>query len=310
MQGFAENGFLPFSTVPAGTPLEETAAVVFGAPHCTPYPGIDNTFYARAAEALRRATRSDWGWLDHHDFDLGRPMLGDPPAPVLDLGDLATAPNGDAAGNRAKIAETTRRILAAGAAPLMIGGDDSVPIPFIEALAPLGPLTIVQIDAHIDWREERMGEPLGFSSTMRRASEMAHIERIVQVGIRGIGSARPAELAAARDWGARIVTAAELDRDGVEAALAHVPEGATCVVTFDCDGLDPAIMPAVMGLAPGGLSYVQAMNLIAGIAAKARIAAMDVVEFVPERDPNGHAAMIAGRIACAGLAAMVAARTG
>ena len=131
----------------------------------------------------------------------------------------------DGPGNREKIREMTGRIVAAGARPIMIGGDDSTPIPFIEGLAALGPLTIVQVDAHIDWREERRGEPLGYSSTMRRASEMDHVERIVQVGMRGLGSARRGEVEFAAQWGATIVTARELHRDGVEAVLRHVPDG-------------------------------------------------------------------------------------
>jgi agmatinase len=84
---------------------------------------------------------------------------------------------------------------------------------------------------------------------------------------------------------------------GIGAALEHVPAGARCVITVDCDGLDPSIMPAVMALAPGGLTYTQAIDLIAGVAAKARIAGFDLVEFVPERDSGGLAAMTAGRLA-------------
>ncbi len=61
--------------------------------------------------------------------------------------------------------------------------------------------TILQIDAHIDWRDEVGGERLGLSSTMRRASEMQHVERIIQLGCRGIGSAREADLQDALDWG-------------------------------------------------------------------------------------------------------------
>jgi len=63
--------------------------------------------------------------------------------------------------------------------PILIGGDDSVPIPMLDAMADTGKkYTILQIDAHIDWRESHMDESLGLSSTMRRASEMAHINRI------------------------------------------------------------------------------------------------------------------------------------
>jgi len=290
------NDLIPFSTVPNGTLFEDVDVVLFGAPHGTPYEGVDNAHFAQAPQALREASRLEWSWIDHHDFDLGGAMLGDPPMRVLDTGDLATTANGDGPGNRAKIVETAGRIVAAGAAPITIGGDDSVPIPFVEALAPLGPLTIVQVDAHIDWRDERRGEPMGFSSTMRRASEFVHVERIVQVGIRGVGSARTEEVEIAKAWGARIVTAREIHRDGVAAALRHIPEGATCLVTFDCDALDAGIMPAVMAQTPGGLRYTQAIDLIAGIGAKARLAALDIIEFVPGRDLHGTAAVTMARI--------------
>jgi arginase family enzyme len=85
-----------------------------------------------------------------------------------------------------------RQVLDRGAVPFLLGGDDSLPIPMLEAFgAHRGKrLTILQIDAHIDWRDEVGGERLGLSSTMRRASEMGHVERIIQVGQRGIGSAR------------------------------------------------------------------------------------------------------------------------
>jgi len=290
------NHLRPFSTLPDATAMEAADVVVFGAPHGTPYEGVDNTPFARAPQALREASGLEWSWIDHHDFDLGGPMLGDPPLSVMDAGDLPTTPNGEGPANRAKIAEMTRRILGADAVPMMIGGDDSVPIPFIEVVAEAGPLTIVQVDAHIDWRQERRGEPMGYSSTMRRASEIANVERIVQVGIRGLGSARPEEVRIARDWGAEIVTAREIHRDGIGAALANIPIGARCLLTFDCDALDAGIMPAVMAPTPGGLSYTQAIDLVAGIGSKARLAAVDIIEFVSERDLHGTAAVTMARI--------------
>ena len=178
----------------------------------------------------------------------------------------------------------------------MLGGDDSTPIPFFEGLAALGPLTIIQIDAHIDWRDERWNERLGFSSTMRRASEMPHVERIVQAGIRGLGSARREEVEFARDWGARIVTAREIHEAGIGAVMVHVPAGSNCVITLDCDGLDSGIMPAVMSPTPGGLSYQQAIDIVAAVSSKSRIAAFDMIEFVPERDTTGTATFTAARI--------------
>jgi len=285
----------PFFAADPALALEAADIVLFAAPHGTPYPEFDNSALAGSADALRAALASDAGWPDHWDFDLGGPLLGDPPAHFADAGNLATSPL-DGPGNRALIREATSEILAGGARPILIGGDDSVPIPFIEAMAPLAPLTIVQVDAHIDWRDARRGEPFGFSSTMRRASEMPHVERIVQVGIRGLGSARAEEVETARAWGAEIVTARTLHREGLEAVLKHIPEGANCLITFDCDALDPSIMTAVVAPTPGGLSYTQAIDLIAGVAQKGRLAAFDLIEFMPDRDMAGLSALTAARL--------------
>ena len=175
----------------------------------------------------------------------------------------------------------------------MIGGDDSVPIPFLTGLEALGPLTILQIDAHIDWRQERRDEPFGFSSTMRRASELPHVERIIQVGMRGFGSARAEEIAIAADWGAEIITAREVHHHGIEPILDRIPAGATVAVTVDMDAFDASLMPAVMAPTPGGLDYTQVTDLIAGVAARARLGAFDLIEFVPGRDRDGTCAVTA-----------------
>ena len=274
---------------------DQADAVLFGAPHGTPYRDIDNEVYAGAPDAMRAAMEEDSAWPDHWDFDLNGPLLGDNGFTLADAGDLKTSSQ-DGSGNRTLIETATVEIVASGAVPIMLGGDDSTPIPFIKALAPAGPLTIIQVDAHIDWRDERRGEPLGFSSTMRRASEMPHVERIIQVGIRGLGSARREEVEIARNWGAEIVTARAVHEQGVGAALQHLPDGANCMITFDCDALDSGIMPAVMAPTPGGLTYTQSIDLIAGVTAKANLVAFDMIEFVPERDPNGVAAFTAARI--------------
>ena len=270
-------------------------AAVFGAPHGTPYPEIDNSIHRGAPDAFRNALAVDAEWLDHWDFDLGGPLLRHGQK-VCDLGNLKTRPK-DGPHNRALIERQTRQILDAGAVPIMFGGDDSVPIPFIAAYSEQPAIVILQIDAHIDWRQERRGESLGFSSTMRRASEHDHVWRIVQAGMRGIGSAREPEVRDALAWGAHIVTAREVHHKGVGEVLRHIPEDCDCVISFDCDALDAAEMPAVVYPTPGGLTYTQVTDLIAGVAAKARIAGFCMVEFVPARDKSKIAAFIAARIA-------------
>ena len=269
---------------------------VFSANHGTPYRSIDNKGHAKSGDAFRQALSADAEWLHHHDFDFDGPLIPPGDFKAVDLGSLATLA-ADGRGNRRKIEAVTRAILKEGAVPLMFGGDDSTPIPFITAFSGGPPLTIIQLDAHIDWRDERHGERHGFSSTMRRASEQPHVWRIVQAGARGIGSARPEEVEAARQWGARLIPAARVHQDGVEAILQHVEPFSDCLIALDLDVLDSAVMPAVAYPSPGGFSFLQVTDVIAAIASRARIAGFCMVEFVPKKDVNGVAAFTAGRIA-------------
>ncbi len=276
--------------------LKGSHAAVFGAGHGTPYRGIDNKIHAGSADAYRKALAADADWISHWDFDGDGPPLPNPNFRAVDLGNLATKPR-DGKANRKKIEDQTRKILDQGAVPIMFGGDDSVPIPFIAAFSGGLPITILQIDAHIDWRNERLGEVMGFSSTMRRASEQAHVWRIVQVGARGIGSAREEDVQFAHDWGARIITAKEILNHGIASVLQQIEPQSQCLITLDLDGLDSSIMPAVSYPTPGGLTFHHVTQLIAGVAAKARIAGFSMVEFMPKKDLQGIAAFTAARIA-------------
>ncbi|MDE2446800.1 MAG: arginase family protein [Alphaproteobacteria bacterium] len=279
----------------ASTPKGAKAAF-FGAPHGTPYKGIDNRPHAKAADSFRLALKDDIPWLEHWDFDFGGPLLPDTKFKAVDLGNLPTKPL-DGRGNRKKIETQTANILSEGAVPIMFGGDDSTPIPFINAFSGGAPLTILQIDAHIDWREERYGERFGYSSTMRRASEMPHVWRIVQAGAHGMGSARQTEVETAAEWGAHIIPSHTIHHRGIDQVIAHIEPESACLISLDLDVLDCTVMPAVAHPSPGGLSFLQVTDIIAAVAAKARIAGFTMVEFVPGRDPLGIAAHVAARIA-------------
>lgn len=269
--------------------------VIFGAGHGSTYPGKDSSAHALAADAIRAASQDDAGLFDHWDFDLGGPLFEGKQVCCIDIGNISTTLH-DHAGNRTRIEAKTREVLALPAVPIMLGGDDSVPIPFIAGFADHGPVWVLQIDAHIDWRDEVDGERYGYSNPMRRVSEMAHVAGMVQGGMRGVGSAGITEIEAARHYGSRIVTAREVHTHGVEAALRHIPEGARVVVTLDCDGLDPSIMPGVAARSPGGLTYTQVIDLIAGVGRRARIAGFDLVEFYPPADIDGLSALTAARL--------------
>ncbi|MDK4705934.1 agmatinase [Rhizobium sp. CNPSo 4062] len=278
--------------------------VIFGAGHGSTYPGKDSSGYALSAGAIRAASQDDAGLVEHWDFDLGGPLFAGKPACCVDTGNIETVMH-DNAGNRDRIEAKTREILALTAVPILLGGDCSVTIPFIAGFADEGPVWILQIDAHIDWRDELHGERYGYSSPMRRASEMPHVAGMVQVGLRSVGSARPSDVETALRYGSRFVTAREIHAQGVEAALRHIPEGARVVVTLDCDSIDPGIMPGVAARTPGGLTYTQVIDLIAGLGRRADIAGFDLVELYPPADIDGLSALTAARIVVNAIGAIV-----
>jgi agmatinase len=271
------------------------SAIIFGVGHATTYPDADSRGHAQAAAAIRAASQEDAPLIAHWDFDLGGPLFDCKGVTCIDAGDVATTMH-DNAGNRARIEARTRGILDLSVVPILFGGDDSAPIPFLAGFAGHGPIWILQIDAHIDWRDEVHGERMGYSSPMRRASEMAHVAGMVQVGLRSVGSARSGEIDAAGHYGSHFVTARQIHAEGVEAALRHIPAGARVVITVDCDGLDPAFMPGVAAPAPGGLTYTQVIDLIAGVGRRAAIAGFDLVELYPPADSGGLSALTAARI--------------
>ncbi|QWW66321.1 agmatinase [Rhizobium sp. WYJ-E13] len=279
-------------------------AVIFSAAHGSTYPGKDSSGYALAAGAIRAASQDDADLIEHWDFDLGGPLFAGKPVSCIDAGDIGTTMH-DNEGNRMRIEAKTREVLALPAVPILIGGDDSVPIPFLAGFTDHGPVWVLQIDAHIDWRDELHGERYGYSNPMRRVSEMPHVAGIVQVGMRGVGSARLSEIEAALRYGSHLVTAREIHAAGVEAALLHIPEGAQVVVTLDCDGLDPGIMPGVAARTPGGLTYTQVIDLIAGLGRRARIAGFDLVELYPPADIDGLSALTASRLLVNAIGAIV-----
>jgi len=266
--------------------------VVMGAPSATPYSPV-GPYCARAPDAIRSA----FGWpgvMDHYDFDVGSKILADGKTAV-DWGNL-TYDESDFAANRDVIRQHVKTVLDNGAVPMVMGGDDSIPIPVLEAYENHGPITVFQLDAHIDWRDDVAGERMGLSSNMRRASEMGWVENIIQVGARGIGSARPSDYQDAIDWGVKFFPMQLVVANGLNPILDAVPSNANVFVTLDVDAMDPAIVPSVIGPAPGGLDYWQVVQLLKGVASKSTIAGFDLVELMPDNDIGGRGALVAARI--------------
>ena len=122
---------------------------------------------------------------------------------------------------------------------------------------------------------------------MRRASEMAQVKGIVQIGARGVGSARAGEVADAVAWGAQLFPMRLVHADGLTPALEAVPRGARIVLNIDVDGLDPTLCPGVLAPAFGGLGYQDMLDLFDGLAERGPIVGATLVEYVAGNDPAG-----------------------
>lgn len=293
-----EAGFDSFLYSKVETDLDKLAADIafLGIPHGSPYAMRHvNNEQSRTPDAIRQVTERTVRALEHYDFDLGGPLYDGKDIRLVDCGNVPGNMH-DFEDHIARSQTAVEKILVAGALPLVIGGDHAIPIPVLRAFENRGPITVVQIDAHVDWRDDVGGVRNGLSSPMRRASEMPHVDQIFQIGIRAQGSARPADVEAARAYGAHLITAYELHDAGMRAILDRIPDGGQYYLTVDADGLDPAVMPAVAGPAPGGVTFVQARELIHGLARKGRVVGMDVVEILPAIDVNRISLITAARL--------------
>jgi agmatinase len=286
-----------FLGAPLVTDVTRLAAdfAVIGVPFGVPY-GMRQVHYgpADSPRAVRERSFRFGRMLDHYDFDFG--------CAFSDLG-LRVVDCGDVAGNVRDIEANARDAVAAirelserGAVPIVLGGDDSVSALAIRALESRGPVTVVQIDAHIDYRDEVNGERQGYSSPMRRVSELGFVERVVHIGSRGVGSARAQDVADTLARGNAIVSVAAVRERGISQVLELLPAGGSYHVVLDCDGLDPAVMPGTSVPVPGGLGYDDVAALFRGLGERGRVAGFNLAEYYPALDVNGITALTAVRL--------------
>ena len=276
----------------------EAHIAILGIPYGDPYSIAEVTNdQSNAPMAIRRAWQRALREMDRWDFDLGGTLLDGKDIRIADCGDVATDHN-DLSLHYANAEKAVRKMLAANALVIALGGDHGITTPVLRAFDNQGPITLVHIDAHLDWRDHVNNVKEGYSSPIRRAAEMDHVNQIFQIGLRSAGSARPQEVEAAMAYGAVLIPDIELQEIGMRSVLERIPDGGRYYLTIDADGLDPTIAPAVNGPAPGGVTYPQMRTLIHGLIAKGRVVGMDIVEITPNRDLNNITSITACRLIC------------
>ena len=214
---------------------------------------------------------------------------------IVDLGD-ADIVHTDTMKSHANIEFGVRKILAAGALPVVLGGDHSINIPCINAFSEQEPIHVVQFDAHLDFVDERHGVRFGHGSPLRRASEKAWVTGMTQLGIRNVSSTAKEGYDYARAQGSDILSVRQIRKLGIDAVLARIPTGKRYYLTIDIDGFDPSIAPGTGTPSHGGFIYYEVLELIAGLAEQGTIVGVDLVEVAPDYDHTGSTAILAAQL--------------
>jgi guanidinopropionase len=218
---------------------------------------------------------------------------------IGDGGDVPFTRAYDIEGAHADIEARFSEVRLAGVTALAAGGDHSISLPILRALAPEQPLSLVHIDAHTDTWDEFMGSPYSHGAPFRRAVEEGLIDpkRTVQIGIRGAQNSSEGWDYSA-DSGMRVLFMEDVTRMGIDAvadeARRIVGEGPT-YLSFDIDSLDPAFAPGTGTPEVGGFTTVESLALLRGLRGLHLIGA-DVVEVAPAYDPSGTTALVGATI--------------
>lgn len=177
-----------------------------------------------------------------------------------------------------------RGLLEDGKLPVVLGGEHSLTPPLVAATAKRFPdLSVLQIDAHADLREQYQGNSASHASAMRRVVEICPA---VQVGIRSLSveEAQAVPTLRTKVYWAKDIANAPVS-EWIPKVIADL--SANVYLTIDIDGFDPSIVPATGTPEPGGLNWHQVTSLVREVAKKKRIVAMDLVELLPQ--PGDHA---------------------
>jgi formimidoylglutamase len=276
---------------PASAELQAGEAVLLGLPYDGGVPGRPG---ARGGPRAVREALQAFG-----SFDGMREL-----PPLTDLGDVAL-PGMHGAEAHGRMEEAARRVFAAGARPIFLGGDHGCTGSVLRGLAAARPgirLAVISIDAHLDVREYADEASLSSGTPFRRALETGALtgSRFAVIGVRRFANARYyVDWAAAQ--GVHLFSVEELARQGAAAvagaALHAVLRDADALyLSVDLDAADAAFAPGVSASGIGGLEAREMIELVATIAAHPKLIAADLMELSPPLDHDARTAKLAARL--------------
>ena len=229
------------------------------------------------------------------------PVSGIAPFGLCNVADVGDTPINalDLPGSIDLIQEFFEGVHAAGALPLSIGGDHTIPLPILRVLARDRPVGVVHFDSHADTLDELMGTKINHATTFRRGVEEGLIDprRTIQIGLRGSRFGAD-DVAYGESVGMRLVTMEDYEQMGRDAVVAEIDrvtgDGAT-YVTFDIDGLDAAYAMGTGVPEVGGFNMRDAQVMLRSLQGKHLVGA-DICEVAPMYDPTGQTQLNAANL--------------
>ncbi len=218
---------------------------------------------------------------------------------VVDYGDLPVNP-GYIEDSYKMIEEGLLPILEGGVTPIMLGGDHSVTLPELRAVAKrYGPVALIHLDSHSDTGDKRFGRRYTHGTPFRRAieEELILVDHSIQAGMRGSIYSRDS-LDDARKLGFDLVTSLEIQEQGIDELIRRTRErvgDAKAFVSFDIDFVDPAYAPGTGTPEVGGFTSSEALRVVRSLK-RLDLIGFDLVEVLPQHDPSQITALLAANI--------------
>ena len=284
-------GIKTFMRLPHVKTTEGVDVAIVGVPFDT---GASYRVGARfGPEAIRNVS----ALLRHHNEVLDVSIFDH--CSVVDYGDLPVNP-GYIEDSYEMIEEGLLPLLEGGVTPIMLGGDHSVTLPELRAVAKRhGPVALVHLDSHSDTGDKRFGRRYTHGTPFRRATEegLILVDHSIQAGMRGSIYSRDS-LDDARKLGFDLVTSVEAQEQGIDELIRRIRErvgDAEAFVSFDIDFVDPAYAPGTGTPEVGGFTSSEALRVVRGLRGL-DLVGFDLVEVLPQHDPSQITALLAANI--------------
>ena len=232
------------------------------------------------------------GAYDHEDDII---YLPSDTTKIVDIGD-ADIIHTDTKQSHENIKFGVKKIIEAKAIPVILGGDHSINIPCIDAFEDQESIHVIQIDAHLDFVDERHGVRYGHGNPMRRASEKSYVSGMTQIGIRNVSSTTKEGYIDARAKGSKIFSVRHLREMGIDKILEQIPKDKRYYITIDIDAFDPSIASGTGTPSHGGFNYYEILELLDGIIKQGKVVGLDLVEVAPDYDLTNSTATLAAQL--------------